>query len=390
MPNTNSWLCQYAIAQIGKPYWYATSGQISTEQLYSNTTLPALKRDKLPTYNNYTKQLGVKVHDCSGLIVGALTCDTVTGVPTKTTSVAHGATSQFKKDCKTKSNSMSNFPGIPGTLVFHTKNGKKSHVGIFVGTYVDLTGKHHEDAVVEAMGHQWGVTTTKVTNSKWDSWGQLKICTIDTKADTKYDARNLAFDTAISEMTEAPTINTDSMTPYVATVLEGQNPTLDYKAIEKAKISAMMFYGGQLYNAGHIKQTYTNPYLANQVKQCNDFGMPYAVYVNVRAKSVIEADEECQALYYMISRYSPKLGLWLSLQSPVSKDLNNKIVEVYYRYIEKWGLKARCGLYLTKTQLNNIAWDTFKDRFYLWLIDPMKVSEVTTELLQPSMFEVPY
>lgn len=385
MPKTNKWLCVYAIAQLGKPYWYATYGQVSSLTLYTNTVAPAIKRDLGASnlYTNYNSQLNVKVHDCSGLVVGALMCDTVDGNPTGSMPIAHGATSQFNGNCKTKSNSMSNFPYLPGTLVFHSSGSTKTHVGIYVGTFTDKNGEVHKHAVVEAMGHKWGVTTTLVTNSKWDSWGQLSCCAVDTTTGTQFDARNLGLSSS-----GAVTINTEVMRPFVATVLPDQHSKIDYDKIKAARVSAMMFYGGELYNILHIKQTYVNPHLNTLVQDCNNAGMPYALYVNIRSKNVIEADEECRALYYVVSRYAPTLGLWLSLQTSNSVSMNNDILEVYYKYIERWGLKARCGLYLTKEQLSKITWVKFKDRFYLWLIDPMDVSTVDDELLQPEMFEV--
>jgi hypothetical protein len=69
--------------------------------------------------------------------------------------------------------------------------------------------------------------------------------------------------------------------------------------------------------------------------------------------------------------------------------MNDRILEVYYKYFDKWGLGQRCGLYLSEYELNDITWTTFQDRFYLWMIKPMAVSEVDDELLDPAMFEVP-
>ena len=77
------------------------------------------------------------------------------------------------------------------------------------------------------------------------------------------------------------------------------------------------------------------------------------------------------------------------MQTNNSVSTNNDILEVYYKYIDKWGLRARCGLYVTPNQLSKITWNSFKDRFYLWLIDPMDISKVDDELLDPEMFEVP-
>ena len=387
MSNTNSWLCIYAIAQLGKPYWYGTSGQISSIELYTGTTQPALKRDNLSFYTNYNDQLGVKVHDCSGLILGALTCTDVDVAPSLPAPIIHQAEAQYRSNCTNKSPTIGNFPKIPGTLVFHTNSkGIKNHEGVYVGKFIDKDGNTHENAVVEAMGHQYGVTTSLITDPKWDSWGQLDCCNIDTTIDVVFDART----TVISNVeTTAVSINTASMRPFVATVTPYQYVDIDYNQIKNARISAMMFFGGELYDASHREVVYRNPHLSKLVSACNNAGLPYALYVNIRARNAIEADKECKVLYYVISEFSPKLGLWLSLQNNNATPLNNDILEIYYRYIDRWGLKARCGLYLTKDQLSKITWNRFKDRFYLWLIDPMKVEDVDDELLQPEIFEVP-
>lgn len=397
MPFTNSWLCIYAIAQIGKPYWFCTKGQISTEALYLNTVIPALDRNRYSHYDNYKNQYNVKVHDCSGLVLGALECDSVDGVPNGSGPIAHYTTSQFYNDSNVRSSSMNTFPKIPGTLVFISdSSGGKSHVGIYVGKYIDLNGVTHENMVVEAASHRLGVISSPLSSGRWDSWSQLTKCEIDTTVETVFDARTFtvtntatpaAANTTLSTATVE--IHTEAMTPFIATVLNEHNPTLNYTRIKDARISGMMFFGGQLYDGSRVKRTYMNPSLPNQIKQCNNAGMPYALYVNVRSKSRIEADEECRALYYVVSRFPPKLGIWLSLQTNNSIINNDNILEVYYNYFEKWGLNARCGLYLKKPQLSKITWDSFKDRFYLWLIDPMNVDEVDDELLQPEMFEVP-
>lgn len=52
----------------------------------------------------------------------------------------------------------------PGTAVFTSKGSRHNHVGLYIGG----------NTVIEAMGAQNGVTTTKITNSKWTHWGELK------------------------------------------------------------------------------------------------------------------------------------------------------------------------------------------------------------------------
>ena len=383
MPQTNSWLCKYAIAQLGKPYLMGSAGEIrvsSQPELYQHNYI-----DSQPNwYANPNYDTEVKHHDCSGLIVGALTCDTFDGSPTGTTSVVHGATSQYNANCRNRSTTMSNFPYIPGTLVFHNNDeGTKTHVGIYVGTFTDLNGEEHTNAVIEAKGRNWGVIISNLSAPKWNAWGQLSVCEIDTKSDTKFDARGITVGAGVFNID--PTI----MTPFVATVSPTHSSKIDYAKIKAARISAMMFYGGELFDDNHNRHIYMNPHLDDLVQQCNDAGMSWSLYVNVHARNIIEADAECRALYYVISRHSPTLGLWLSLRLNNSTDINDDILNIYYKYIEQWGLKDRCGLYVTPTQLSKINWTRFQNKFYLWLRDKMPVSQVDDELLQPEMFEVP-
>ena len=103
----------------------------------------------------------------------------------------------------------------------------------------------------------------------------------------------------------------------------------------------------------------------------------------------IEADAECRALYYTVSEYSPELGLWLYINTQRDQEMNDKIINVYYKYIELWGLKHRCGIYIEISRLSKISWSKFQDKFYLWGIDKsLDFKNVEGKLLQPSMFEV--
>jgi len=184
-------------------------------------------------------------------------------------------------------------------------------------------------------------------------------------------------------------IHTDVMRPFVATLSPQFNNTLDYDRIKQARISAMAFYGGELFDVSHMQKTYENPYLARLVNDCNNAGMPFMLYVTTRARNIKEADEECKALYYVISQFPPQLGLWIKIETNNNVEINNQIIELYYKYAEKWGIKSKVGLYLDYSRLNCVTWTQFQDRFYLWLIDPTDVSTIDDELLNPELFEVP-
>ena len=396
MPNTNSWLCIYAIAQLGKPYKMGSSGEA-----IKSTQAKLKQKDwesSSTAYDNPNNGKVVKTHDCSGLFVGALSCEDVNGPKILSTPLYHGATKQYWDFCKhQRGDSISTFPRIPGMLVFRSKGSTtKEHVGVYIGKFIDLNGNPHEDYVIDAKGRDWGVIMgplfKKDGSSRWDCWGQLDLCEQDTSPDSVFDARTNSMIHEAPEDTTGDiqpiTIATENMKPFVATVLGEYNPKLNYDKIKDARISAMILYGGELFDVSHIKHTYINPALANQVAQCNASGLPYAMYVNVRARNEIEADAECKALYYVISHYPPKLGIWLSLNIGDNVEMNNKIIDIYYKFIYKWGLADRCGLYVTSSQLKKITWENYEEVFYLWYIDPKDVNEVDDELLDPTMFDL--
>lgn len=154
-----AYLIEYCKAQIGRPYWYGTFGQKSSESLYKQ------KKNQYPQYytaSNFMSQLGVKVHDCAGLIKGAAWSPTPDSTPTYVASEDMGATTMYSK-CKNKG--MLPNPNMkPGTLVFKGNDITKSHVGVYIGN-----GK-----IIEAKGHAYGVVESTL-NDKWSYWGESSL-----------------------------------------------------------------------------------------------------------------------------------------------------------------------------------------------------------------------
>lgn len=156
---TNTALVAYCRGQIGRPYWYACFGQVSTEKLY---------QDRLKSYpqqigkwpeSSYMNQLGQKVHDCSGLIKGAVYCNAeINGLPRYDSSIDWSANQMIEK-C-TESGDFSKIPEVPGLLVW-----KSGHVGVFVGT---VNGKK---ICIESKGHNFGVI--EGSSTAWKRWGRL-------------------------------------------------------------------------------------------------------------------------------------------------------------------------------------------------------------------------
>ena len=182
----------------------------------------------------------------------------------------------------------------------------------------------------------------------------------------------------------------DAISPYVITVEPNMTNKLDYAKLVTSKVVGVMFYCGGLYSDTILhtkKKAYISNTLKLQVGHLNG-SLPYALYCDVRAWNKKSAKEECEALYYVISKYPPKLGIWLKLDLGILKSTNNTIIDTYYDYITKWGLKDKCGLYCTKSQINRIDWESnYCRKFSLWLIDPLSGISNLNELLVPNFFK---
>jgi hypothetical protein len=153
MSKTNTGLVEYALAQLGKPYWWGTFGQTASAALL------AQKRTQYPGYytaDDFESQFGQKVHDCVGLIKGYRWCDTPDSEPAYK-SVQDVAVSGLYMSCP-ESGSIDTMPDMPGVCVFMRD---MSHVGVYVG----------DGYVVEASGHAKGVVRTRLKDRGWALWG---------------------------------------------------------------------------------------------------------------------------------------------------------------------------------------------------------------------------
>ena len=151
---TAAGLVEYAKAQLGKPYWWGTFGQIATAGLLS------AKRQQYPSQYgewNFQKDFGKKVHDCAGLIKGYRWCDTPQSAPHYKASEDVGVYGLYSQ-CSIKG-SMATMPDEPGVLLFRKDLG---HVGIYIG----------EGKAIEAMGKRWGVVETRLSQRNWCYWGK--------------------------------------------------------------------------------------------------------------------------------------------------------------------------------------------------------------------------
>lgn len=150
-------LVEYCQAQLGKPYWWGTFGQIATNQLLE------AKRKQYPNYykaDDFEGQIGERVHDCIGLIKGYMWSGTPTSKPVyKSNGFPDVSADTLYNMCERKGTSLGNMPDVAGIAVF-----MKGHVGIYIGN----------GEVIEARGHAYGVVKTKLTRRPWKRWAYIK------------------------------------------------------------------------------------------------------------------------------------------------------------------------------------------------------------------------
>lgn len=180
MTKTNTGLVEYALAQLGKTYWWGTFGQTA------NAGLLAAKRQQYPGYytaGDFPAQFGQKVHDCVGLIKGYLWCDTPDGEPIYKASQDVAVSGLFMA-CR-ENGSIDTMPDTPGVCVFMRD---MSHVGVYVG------GGY----VVEATGHARGVVKSKLAGRGWGLWGKPRWISYETTATPAQPAQTASQATASS------------------------------------------------------------------------------------------------------------------------------------------------------------------------------------------------
>ena len=178
MTKTNTGLVEYALTQLGKPYWWGTFGQTASAALLTQ------KRQQYPGYytaDDFESQFGKRVHDCVGLIKGYLWCDTPDSEPIYK-AAQDVAVSGLYMSCP-ESGSIDTMPDIPGVCVFMRD---MSHVGVYVG------GGY----VVEATGHARGVVKTKLAGRGWGLWGKPRWISYEAAATPAQPAQTTTQATA--------------------------------------------------------------------------------------------------------------------------------------------------------------------------------------------------
>lgn len=170
--------------------------------------------------------------------------------------------------------------------------------------------------------------------------------------------------------TGSANLNIEAMSPYILGISENDT-SFNGENFRNSQVCGVALSAGYLYSAKtHVKQDkYIAKNLDAQVECANKYGLPFALIAEVRARSVAEAQEECDKLYYVCAKHIPAMSLWLHLDLGSSKETNNRILDYYYNTCSKWGFKNTLGVYVTKDEIERVSWEDYSDKMYLWGVD---------------------
>lgn len=162
MAKSKTGLVEYAKAQLGRPYWFGTFGQIGTLKVWADKSVqyPKYYSEKRRNVMQNRGDLGQKVHDCLGLWKGYMMSTDPNAGAIYDPSYDFSADSIFNK--ATEKGPISELPDIPGIGLY-----KKGHFGVYIGG-----GRE-----IEARGFDYGVLEDDVKNTAFTHW--FKIPYID-------------------------------------------------------------------------------------------------------------------------------------------------------------------------------------------------------------------
>lgn len=181
-------------------------------------------------------------------------------------------------------------------------------------------------------------------------------------------------------------IQVNEIHPYIVRP-DSSVAKLDMTKLKNNDVVAGMAYAGCYFDTLHnVRSKYESTNLKSQIKYFDSVEMPYALWCHMRGRNNTEIKDELSELYYVISKYPPKLGIWVKIETGKTKSLNDIFLKKYKEEFIKWGLKDKFGIFATKSDMTKFTWKTFQDSFYLWMVDHTSTSEYANTLLTPEFF----
>ena len=184
-------LVDYCKAQLGRPYWFGTFGQLANAKVWSSNAkrYPKYYSDARKAKAVERGDMGVKVHDCSGLIKGALM--------SKSADMPAIYAAKYDLNAKAffdQSSDNGNISYIPDIVGLGVVNETRSHIGVYIGN----------GRVIQAKGFDYGVVETGLEG--FTHWCKLPFfdyietpSVVDTPT-TPVESPNKPLDVIVSEV----------------------------------------------------------------------------------------------------------------------------------------------------------------------------------------------
>ena len=178
----------------------------------------------------------------------------------------------------------------------------------------------------------------------------------------------------------------EDLYPYIITIDE-YSPKLDYNKLKDFDVVGICISIGSYFdNLRKVKKSFRNPKLDNQYTLAKENNLSIALFTNLRALTLQEAEKELYEISLAVRKYPPSIGFWVKPTFGKSKTRNDKILELYQKSLEDLGLKDQIGLYCSKEELEKISWDKFKDSWYWWMDKHLKNVDKIHNLPTPQFF----
>lgn len=321
-------------------------------------------------------------YDCSSLVISAYEN---AGVPVKTN---HASNTRNMEAIfiKTGFSYVPNFnPSSYANLIRGDVLLAHGHTAMYVGDgqLVEASQNEFKGAHGGKEGDQtgWEVWVHNYYNDRWFTAFRYTAGGYTTTAGLNgLTAFGAAFGGAVN-------VDWTTFTPYIATI-DRKSEDIDIDKLKEIKVVALMIEGGFLYDKSHmVVARYRNPKIDEQVKLAKDAEMPYALYFDIRARNVDEAKAELQELQFIIQKYTPPIGCWLTFAfKEEDKTMNDSIIKTYKERLTKLGLVGKMGFYVDRDQLATISWDEWKEDFYWWMVEHVEEIYEVEQLLYPEFF----
>lgn len=187
------------------------------------------------------------------------------------------------------------------------------------------------------------------------------------------------------------TVDHKQLKPYIATIDRNTNiNNLQFKNMRSNGVSGFVIEGGYLFDSSRkLVSNFRSPQAYTQTEKVKAEGFSHGYYMLGRAHTINEADKEIENFAFLIRKYPPALGAWITLDRMTSNlDLNDKIVNKYRDELVRLGLKGKIGLYVSESQLKQIHWDKHKYDWLLWIVKHVSNLQEVNKLLDPEFFDM--